>query len=248
MDPQTKPRLASTILPVRDGANGIEVVMLRRNLRSDFVGGFYVFPGGSLDESDTEASWERFVVGVDEAKASSRLGVPRGGLAHYVAALRETFEESGLLVAVTASGHALSPQAPLAAWRDDVLRGAISFSDLLERESLVLDCRHVGYFAHWVTPEGSPRRFDTRFFVVPAPTGQEPSHDESETVASRWATAHGALEAHRRGEFEMILPTVTTLEMVGRFDRVDDLLAEVAALREIPRIQPVMVDGVPVIR
>ena len=148
--------------------------MVRRNLRSDFVGGAYVFPGGAVDPLDGGAEAEALCIGRSHAEASTLLGVGTGGLAYWVAVVRETFEEAGLLLARREGGpHLLAgdpdEEARFAAARTEVNAGRLRFLDLCREERLRLSVGDVHYFAHWITPRGAPRRYDTRFFVAAAP-------------------------------------------------------------------------------
>ena len=239
------PRLAATVLLVRDSSAGIEVFMLRRNLNSDFVGGAYVFPGGAMDQSDkTDPGLAGVCGGFSDSEASLRLGVESGGLAQYVAAIRESFEEAGVLLARDGDGRHVALDADAEFWasaRQDVYDGKVRLAQLCRERGLQLEVDQVGYFSHWITPEGPPRRFDTRFFVARMPEGQTPLHDGGETVDSAWISPVVALERQRKGEFEMIFPTIKNLEDVARFDTVDDLMADVAQRRDIPAIMPRLV-------
>ncbi len=221
---------------------------MRRNLNSDFVGGAYVFPGGAVDAGDSALAGR--VIGLDDQTASQRLGLTTGGLAYYVAALRELFEEAGLLL-VTGLSDATPPSDPagLARWREDLNARRCTFSDLLESTGLGLDLRGVAYLSHWVTPVGPPRRFDTRFFVVEAPSDQVAGHDEGETVAHRWMRPRDALAAAATGAITMILPTIRNLESIAGFARVEEVLAWAGSPREITRVEPRMAvrDGATVI-
>ena len=229
-------RPAATVLILREG-DELEVLMLRRNLNSDFVGGAYVFPGGGVDSADADLA--RYVVGLDDESASRRLGLEAGGLAYYVAALRELFEEAGLLVVCDEAGEPLvaTPEvlARLEEHRGHVNAGRRALADLLAHESWRLDVRAMEYLAHWITPVGPPRRYDTRFFVVVAPSGQVAAHDAGETVAARWIAPREALAAHERGEFEMIFPTIRTLEEIAGFATAAEVLA--FAARRTPRVR-----------
>ncbi len=227
---------------VRDAASGCEVLMLRRNLNSDFVGGAYVFPGGRVDDDDREQRAVERTKGLSDDAASARLGLETGGLAYYVACVRELFDEAGLLLACDEQSRPLT-------WSDERARalvpkrvalntGELTFLDFLERESLYVQAASLTYFAHWVTPEGPPRRFDTRFFVARAPSDQVAAHDEGETVAHQWLRARDALDAHARGSFEMILPTIHNLERIADFSTAEEVLDYAKGLRNIPRIQP----------
>jgi 8-oxo-dGTP pyrophosphatase MutT (NUDIX family) len=239
------PRAAATVLTLRDGSDGYEILMLRRNLRSDFVGGAHVFPGGGVD--DTDAHTERLVFGLSDDAASRRLELTSGGLAFYVACLRELFEEAGLLIACDAHGvavnfTALEDVTRLAAHRRAVNAGETDFLAMMKDETLLLDLRGLEYVAHWITPVGSPRRYDTRFFVALAPVGQVATHDAGETVADLWIRPLDALAAHQRGEFEMILPTIRNLQAIAHFSRARDVLDYARSLESIPCIEPQIVD------
>jgi 8-oxo-dGTP pyrophosphatase MutT (NUDIX family) len=248
-------RPAATVMLVRDavepeGDDALEVLMVRRNLNSDFVGGAYVFPGGSVDLADGGAEAEAACDGRSDAEASALLGVPNGGLAYWVAALRETFEESGLLLAERPAGPALlagdpDEEARFVAERAAVNAGTRRFLDLCRDEGLRLKMGDVHYFAHWITPKGAPRRFDTRFFVAAAPPGQKAAHDAGETIAEVWIAPKAALAGHREGRFEIIFPTIRNLQAISRFRTSGDLLAAAAAASSaVPTIEPrVIADG-----
>jgi 8-oxo-dGTP pyrophosphatase MutT (NUDIX family) len=238
------PRPASTVITLRDGVNGYEILMLRRNLNSDFVGGAYVFPGGRVDESDAGPLAERLSYGLTDAEASRRLALESGGLAYYVACLRELFEEAGLLIACDPQGTPihLSDESThrLAASRREVNAGTLDFVAMMAREEFLLDLRGLEYVAHWVTPVGPPRRFDTRFFVALAPGDQVATHDAGETVADQWIRPTDALDAHARGQLEMIFPTIRNLEAIAHFSTSDEVLNYARAL-DIVRVEPRMV-------
>ena len=230
---------------VRDTpGEGMEVFMLRRNLNSDFVGGAYVFPGGAVDEADRHENLAPICRGLSDDAASNKLGIDSGGLAFWVAAVRECFEEAGVLLATEKEGdHFLSFADPDVAARYDEHRkrvdsGELRLVELAEREGLQLACDRIHYFSHWITPEGQPRRYDTRFFVALAPPEQVPLHDDRETIANLWVNPARALERHRAGELEMIFPTIKNLEAIGRFDSAEALLAHAASIDDVPTVVP----------
>lgn len=236
-------RDAATVMLVRDGTQGMEVFMLRRNLNSDFVGGAYVFPGGAVDRADRHEDLERVVRGRTDAGASHLLGIERGGLAYWVAAVRECFEEAGVLLACDVGGTVLSLADEATAERFTEHRGAVNtgtrrFIDVLDAEELHILADEIHYFSHWITPVGPPRRYDTRFFVAAAPPEQVPLHDDAETIANLWVRPQDALDRHRAGELEMIFPTIKNLEAIARFDAAEDLLAHAASVQSVPPIQP----------
>jgi 8-oxo-dGTP pyrophosphatase MutT (NUDIX family) len=242
-----KLRDAATVMLVRDrpapAGGGMEVFMLRRNLNSDFVGGAYVFPGGAVDEADRHADLEAVCEGRSDDQASLMLGVDRGGLAFWVAAIRECFEEAGALLAYDESGEIISFKDPEVAERFNIHRKAVDSGQLrllevCEREGLRLSVDQIHYFSHWITPVGPTRRYDTRFFVTAAPPEQVPLHDDRETIANTWISPQDALDRHAKGEFEIIFPTIKNLEAIARFDRSADLLAAAAAIEDVPTILP----------
>ena len=241
------PRPAATVLMVRDSPTGFEVLMLRRNLNSDFVGGAYVFPGGGVDAADATSTAEHRVEGLNDLDASERLGLDAGGLAYYVACLRELFEEAGLLVARDESDALVRFDDDeiirrFAGHRRAVNAREVRFLDVMTTENLRLDLRALEYFAHWVTPVGPPRRFDTRFFVALAPAGQLAAHDAGETVADEWIRPADALARHRRGELEMIFPTIRNLELIEHLDSAAAVLEFARSRRDIVRIEPRIVE------
>lgn len=242
-------RDAATVMLVRDGADGVEVFMLRRNPNSAFVGGVWVFPGGAVDPADTgDPMLDERCVGRGDAEASRLLGLDRGGLAFWVAAIRESFEEAGVLLAHTEAGEFVSftdpeAEARFAEHRVAVDRGERRLAEVCRDEQLRLAVGELHYFSHWITPVGPPRRFDTRFFVSRAPAEQQPLHDDGETVASLWTRPADALAAHQAGEIDLILPTIKNLAAIAPFATADDLLGAAAAVAEVPTMLPVVVEA-----
>jgi 8-oxo-dGTP pyrophosphatase MutT (NUDIX family) len=247
-------RDAATVMLVRDAPEGtahageLEVFMLLRNLQSDFVGGAYVFPGGGVDDHDRRADLEAVCEGRSDADASAQLGVESGGLAFWVAAIRESFEEAGVLLAYDGADDGSGAElirfddeatvARFAAHRAEVDRGDRRLVEVCQAEGLQLAVDTMYYFAHWITPEGPTRRYDTRFFVARAPAGQVPLHDDREVIANLWIRPSDALAQHRAGEFDLILPTMRSLTALARFVTADELLAAAAAIGEVPTILP----------
>ncbi|MFV1989551.1 MAG: hypothetical protein ACC652_02285 [Acidimicrobiales bacterium] len=240
-------RDAATVMLMRDSPEGMQVFMLRRNLNSDFVGGAYVFPGGAVDLADRDdPELNEICVGRDGGRANELLGLEEGALAFWVAAIRECFEEAGVLLAQDDTGGFVSfADADVAARFDEHRRAVDSgdrrLADVCRAEGLVLPLGDIHYFAHWITPRGPTRRYDTRFYVCMAPEEQVPLHDNRETVASLWVNPNEALAMHARGELDLILPTIKNLEAIGRFDRAADLLAAAARVGAVPSVEPVIV-------
>jgi glyoxylase-like metal-dependent hydrolase (beta-lactamase superfamily II)/8-oxo-dGTP pyrophosphatase MutT (NUDIX family) len=202
-----QPRPAATLILLREGP---EVLMLQRTQSAVFLGGAYVFPGGSLDAADN--SMER-VLGITEAQANERLKLTSGGIAYYVAAVRECFEEAGILLACTKDGRLVD-----AARAQSLLKYRNKpFREFLQMEDLYIPAGHLAYFGHWITAPGRARRFDARFFVALAPEGQRGSHDANETVHDVWITPREALERGARGEIELVNATQQSLKELARF-------------------------------
>ncbi len=247
-DPGAVPvRDAATVMLLRDGDHGIEVCMLQRNLDSDFVGGAYVFPGGGVDEEDASVEARSVCTGRDDIEASSLVGVDRGGLAFWVAAIRESFEEAGLLLALDANGEPLRLDD-----RDRIRRfghhrvavdsGRRRLAEICVEEQLALDVGALHYFSRWVTPLGAPRRYDTRFFVAAAPEQQRALHDDREVIGTRWLTPAAALADLEAGRMTMIFPTVRTMVALDRFDTASDVLEHAAAQARVEPVVPMLRD------
>ncbi len=238
---QVPVRPASTVMLVRDveHGHGVEVFMLRRTLDAAFAGGMYVFPGGRVDDADGTAEVEAVSDGLSDREASARLGLPAGGLAYWTAAIRECFEEAGVLMARHATG---SRQGDTVRFDDPdtvqrfehhrhaVHDGALSIIDLCEQESLRLCAGELSYVSHWITPVGEVRRFDTRFFVARAPHTQDPLHDGGETIDSLWVSPGEALSRCRRGELAMIPPTLENLKFLADHTSAQAVMTAAAAV------------------
>ncbi len=206
------PRDAATVMVLRPADAGVEVLMLRRTAAMKFAPGAYVFPGGSVDPADfsAEAGWH----GPDPAEFAALLGAPAElARALVCAAVRETFEESGVLLASSpADGPLADPSG--ASWEADrvaLASGALSLASLLAKHALVLRADLLVPWARWITPEGESRRFDARFFVAALPAGQQASGHEAESDHVTWLRPADALDAARAGEISLLPPTAATL-------------------------------------
>ena len=232
---KTEPRPAATLLLLRHTTSAPEVFMLQRTSKAAFLPGAFVFPGGALDPDDAGERAARRVLGLDDAQASSRLGLASGGLAYWIAAARECFEESGILLAWEASGRPVDPEraAALEELRAPLNAGSLLFSEFLEREDLYIPAQEIAYYSHWITAPGRPRRFSTRFFIACAPEGQHGAHDESETVHSVWVNPREAIERGRQGEIELIFPTHSTLTDLAPFPTPRAVLEHAKGLGDI---------------
>lgn len=240
-------RAAATILLLRDGDDGVETLMLRRTRRSGFVPGAWVFAGGRVDDADGDADAAARMEGLDPADAAARLNLPVDAdppaIAYYVAALREAFEETGILIGFGEDERPV-PSAgadpEVAIVRDLLLADEIDFGETLDRLGARIDGSEIEYVAHWITPVQEPRRYDTRFFAAHVPDDTDFALSPQEMSEGRWLRPEEALALHARGEFPMVFPTIRTLEDVSGYESVDDLLGSFGAL-EIPAILPRLV-------
>ena len=227
-------RPAASVLVLRDGARGVEVLLMRRPERgdNDFRSGACVFPGGVLDAADS-AAWP-WCLGQDDAQASARLGLSEGGLNYFVAALRECFEEVGLLFVCRPDGSPadLGPHAEaLRDWRHRLHHGQATMAALCEAFDWRLDLREMAYFSHWLTPVLRPKRFDTRFFVRLAPPTQEAMPDLGEALELMWLTPDEALDPQRA--LKLLNVTQRTLQEMRGFDSARAAFEHALALRGV---------------
>ena len=231
------PRPAATLILARNGAGGPEIFLMQRTLKANFVAGAYVFPGGAVDPGDADPFWADNPDNFDDRRASRLLGVAEGGLAYWVAAVRECFEESGLLLAQDDDGAAPGPEE-LTALRARVASGELDFNALCRERRLRPTLSALRYFSHWITPPGLSRRFDTRFFLAAAPDAQIAVPDQVETIAHAWLRPEDALAMQKRGELELVFATIQTLRALSGFDNVDAMLAHAHALEAVPALMP----------
>lgn len=235
MNHNTLPRPASTLLLLREQDTGLEVYLVKRHGRSGFMASAHVFPGGRVDEEDrtfvshlTEGSRRQCHDLLDHATDVAT------AVAFAIAAIRETAEECGVLLARDPAG---GPVAASAA-RDVVsaLRQGASFGALLRERSWEPDVGALAPFAWWITPTAEPRRFDTRFFVAPLPDGQEPAADQQETTEGAWYAPATALAAYAAGDIFLAPPTLATLEDIRGAQHLQDARAQ--ALRPLRPVCP----------
>jgi 8-oxo-dGTP pyrophosphatase MutT (NUDIX family) len=197
---------------LRDGAGGLETLLLRRSPRAGFAPGAFVFPGGLIDPGDAAPLLVERLDGLSPERAATRLGLEGAhppAIAYYVAAVREAFEETGILLT--------TPTCDARALRTELLDGHVTFVDVLMRLECHIAAAGIEYFAHWITPVRSPRRYDTRFFATRVASDAEPVVDEREMTEALWTSPADALRAHQTGSLPMILPTVRTLERLVAF-------------------------------
>lgn len=239
-------RPAATVALLRPGPDGMQVLLLRRNRKTGFVPGAYVFPGGRVDRADGDPALLERTEGLSSREAARRLELEESAKpppeAYFLAAAREAFEETGILVGSrTDGGPPPSPDEPrVHELRDHLLEDRRPFLQILNE----LDCRIHGdaieYIAHWITPEAEPRRYDTRFFAAAVPEGTRALHDVREMLEAVWLAPAEALERNEGGELPMVFPTIRTLESLVGFASPAEAL-ESFGDRSIPAILPRLV-------
>lgn len=233
-------RDAATVVLIRDGEPGLEVFLLRRVLGMAFAGGMTVFPGGGVDPRDAEASpaW----TGPDVDWWVRRFAVaPELARALVCAAVRETFEESGVLLAGPDAHSVVADTRPYADARQALVDRSLSFAEFLAASGLVLRADLLRPWANWLTPAEEPRRYDTRFFLAELPAGQRADGETSEADKAGWQTPAGAIEDWKEGRSVLLPPTWMTLTDLSELDTVE---AALAAPRLLDKIMPKVVrDG-----
>jgi 8-oxo-dGTP pyrophosphatase MutT (NUDIX family) len=228
------PRPAATAIILRDGRDGLEVFMVVRHHEIDFASGALVFPGGKVDEQDADPAWG--------ALAPSAASAP--DRAFLVAAARETFEEAGLVLARRrGAGDLLDADAAhrlVERYRAPMLAGEASFLDLVRAEDLLLAPDLMVRFAHWITPENQPKRFDTHFLLVSAPMAQIGAHDGAESVEGFWIAPRLALREAEAGTRTLLFPTHMNLLKLAQHGSVAEAVTAARAARIVtvtPRVE-----------
>ncbi len=247
-EPESTPRPAATVVLLRPGPDGPEVLLTRRPTTMAFAADMHVFPGGAVDPGDGEARLApRSAISPDDARAALGGDIAAGdALARYVAALRELFEEAGILLAEPLLDDATARSA-----RHALLKGRSTMADLAETLDLRLRTDLLAPIGHWTTPPIMARRFDTRFFAAELPDGAEATFETDEIVGSRWDTPRAALDAMAAGEIAMWIPTSATLQQLEYVSGLEEIRqrivpGSVAAPRvvtERPGITRVVVSG-----
>lgn len=232
---------AATILILRDSDKGMESLMVRRHHKIDFASGAYVYPGGKIDDGDSDKALYDFI---SDAESSDEFHRP-----FRIGAIRETFEESGILLARKRGESALVSAErvqELQPYRDDLHKGRVSLLEMVQRENLELATDLLVHFAHWIGPEHAPKRFDTQFYMVEAPADQLAIHDGHESVDSTWITPQQVLTDADAGKCTIIFPTRMNVAKLARHTRVGDAL-EAARKSTVVAVLPVIkkIDGEP---
>lgn len=222
-------RNAATVMLVDDRPD-LQVFMMERNAATVFAGGMWVFPGGSVDDEDDPETFQHISIHRSDAEASHLMDLERGGLAYYIAAIREAFEEAGILLALDRETHEpIDLKDPVTAARFEAHRADVNdsnrnFIEIIEEENLILDAGQMHYIARWITPVGPPRRFDARFFITRMPRRQVPVHDDNELVHSRWISPKEILRKVDAEEMVLMSPTLRMIRSLARFDSADEVI------------------------
>jgi 8-oxo-dGTP pyrophosphatase MutT (NUDIX family) len=242
------PAPAATLVLLRDRpGGGVEVLLMQRHRASAFAGGDYVFPGGKLEAADRATDAVAWCAGLDVATAARRLALddtPDIALACWVGVIRETFEEVGILLAHDATGRpAQVNETAFAEYRRACQADHRAFWDMIRSERLRLSTDRVVYFAHWITPDTQPLRFDTRFFAAIMPDGQAPVADDREAIDLRWMAPDEAIAAAGRGELSLRNPTQKNLGLFAGAASASEALERVEG-RRVVTVQPrVVIEG-----
>ena len=240
-----QPRMASAVMLLRDvpTGQGIEVFMVRRVIQSDFMPNVYVFPGGSVSKDDYAAEMAEGVCAPVAASPADPEGLTALGKAVRAAAIRELFEEAGVLLAYRDGEILPIPEEQVAhfdSYRRAFQQRQGSLIEMARAERLMLATDRLGYFAHWITPEGMPKRFDTHFFVTTAPAEQQAAHDRLETSEGIWIAPSEALARFERDEFPLVFATIYQLRELSAFGSVKAALDH-CAIHRVPARMPVLV-------
>lgn len=228
-------RAAASLVLARDGADGLEVLLVQRGEAGDFPG-LHVFPGGLVDRGDSDPRLR--AASCCPPATANELLAHDDALPALIAAVRESLEEVGVLLgAAPTMAESLRQH-----WQQQLLSRAQSFADLVADAQLQLATDLLGYLSHWITPEGIPRRYDTRFLVARMPAQQTVHVDGREAVRADWLTPAAALAANVRGDIRLIFPTVRNLEALAAFADVDSLLAHTRQVRPVPATLPRLVN------
>ncbi len=234
MSEPSKPRLAATVILLRPAqAKGFEVFLTRRPDGMAFLGGMYCYPGGAVSKEDCRPASIARAVGRTPKQARQITGAaftPAQAIGLWIAAVREVFEEVGVLLAADANGDKMAIDAAratrLAERHGELSNKSLSFSEILEQEKLYCDLASVCHFSAWRTPAQFTLRFDTRFFLAALPEGQTPLANSYEVAHSVWLTPDRAMQMFNRGELPMIFPTFASLRTLADFDTLESVIRE----------------------
>ncbi|MCL4448977.1 MAG: NUDIX hydrolase [Actinobacteria bacterium] len=240
IDKPIKIKDAATLILVRDSLNdthnSLEVLLLRRNAGSSFVPDTYVFPGGALDPNDYSEEILKYCRAKDRVEANKSLKVSKDAIAWWVAAIRECFEEAGVLLAYRGDDlvrfNDSKKYERFNSLRKQLHKKQITLVDICKSEDIDLALDQIYYFSHWITPPIAPRRYSTRFFISKLPQDQVAVHDSIETVDSIWIKPSTALLQSRNNSLKLVFPTIKNLEVINRFKTVEELLEQLKVAQE----------------
>lgn len=214
-------RPAATIILVREAKPSYEIFMLKRTSRASFASGMFVFPGGRVDSDDHLHKYDHVRFGPTEAQGAQVSALGDEWRGYWIAAIRETFEEAGLMLAYHGDDMVAFDdpvqRERFAAYRPSLHSGSVSLLEICQQEGLRLAVDQIHFYNRFVTPEGRPRRFDTRFFIAAAPEAQTGQHDDKETVDSIWITPQDALARNQAKEFDLMNVTRMQLEWLAEY-------------------------------
>ncbi len=233
LEVQVRPAATLVLLrdaPSKDEASSVlQVLLLRRTPKAGFAANAYVFPGGAVDVHDCTPNAARLST-LSQGQAGKALGLTahHEALGYYLCAIRETFEEALILVGSKKHRGTQPDVVVLREAREQMQNGKVDFFSWLQKQDLMLHAKDLVYFSHWITPKGSSRRFDTRFFACRAPSTAAVEVDNGEMLASWWTTPAQALDALKERRIEMMHPTAATLRLLLQHQTVKDALQNLA--------------------
>ncbi len=239
MSANTEIRPAATLILARPAAESFEIMMLKRTTKAAFASGMYVFPGGRIDASDSDPALAPYITEPRDHQHAQIAALGEDWLGAYVAAIRETFEEAGILMAKDANGSWVTiPSKTIAETRQSLHQGELSMADLCRTYDARLAINELNFYNRWTTPPGRPRRFDTRFFVGQAPPMAEGVEDGEETTDAVWITPIKALEEHQAGRFDLMSVTVKQLSAITEYKNLVALKMALSHQDTFPHYQP----------
>lgn len=239
-DPPIRP--AATVIIARQAEPQYEIFMLRRTSDAAFAGGMYVFPGGRVDDHDGSAEYQGLFTGPTAHQAGQQAALGDDWQKYWLTGIRETFEESGFMLAYDSDGKVFAydeeSDARFDHYRKALHGGELTLADICARENLTLAIDLIHFFNRWITPPGRPRRFDTRFFITEAPPSQTGVHDGHETVDSLWISPADALEKHAKKELGLMRVTERQLNTFNRYRRLEDFITMAKNNEDFPTYRP----------
>ncbi|MEM7020873.1 MAG: NUDIX hydrolase [Pseudomonadota bacterium] len=235
-------RPAATVIIARDASPQYEIFMLQRTNAAAFAGGMYVFPGGRVDDADGSKDYPPLLSGPSSEQALQQEALGEGWQSYWLAGIRETFEEAGLMLAYDGNEQLLSYSTDnhqrFDDYRQQLHKGDISLAEICRKENLKLAVNQIHFFNRFVTPPGRHRRFDTRFFIAVAPPAQTGFHDGHETINSTWISPTAALEKFNQGEFGLMKVTEKQLETLGQYQSTQELIDMAKNNKDFPTFRP----------